>query len=293
VVPELPSPCRMPLIIELERVESAVGYRFQLSRDREGKDVILEKVIGSRDKLEVSGLDDGTYFFQTRSIDEMGLEGPSDPPRELKVRVHPLPPIIQNPAEGLRHKGKTLSFRWLKVPDAERYQLEVSSDREFRTAPVITRETKGTGSEVTFGDLGSYFFRIRSVAPDGYAGIWSDVIAFDIVPPPPTPTVEKPETEGKELRLRWQDLGRNFTYHLQIAREEGFSHPFVDLKVDRAEATVPMPDKPGTYYVRTSAIDTDGYESGFSSPQIFEVKRRWPVAAGILGGAAILLLVLL
>ena len=31
--------------------------------------------------------------------------------------------------------------------------------------------------------------------------------------------------------------------------------------------------KPGTYYVRTSSVDSGGYEGSFSSPQSFEIKR--------------------
>ena len=33
-------------------------------------------------------------------------------------------------------KGKSVSFRWLKVKDAVRYELQISPDREFRDAPV-------------------------------------------------------------------------------------------------------------------------------------------------------------
>ena len=39
----------------------------------------------------------------------------------------------------------------------------------------------------------------------------------------------------------------------------------------------------GTYYVRTSAMDRQGYEGDFSEPQTFEVKDKYPyLSAGIM-----------
>jgi hypothetical protein len=39
----------------------------------------------------------------------------------------------------------------------------------------------------------------------------------------------------------------------------------------------------GTYYIRTSAIDSHGYEGDFSEPQSFEVQAKYPyLPAGIM-----------
>jgi len=51
---------------------------------------------------------------------------------------------------------------------------------------------------------------------------------------------------------------------------------------------MPAPEEPGVYQVRASTIDSDGFEGDFSPPQTFEIKRKWPYAAGaalgIVGG---------
>jgi len=205
-----------------------------------------------------------------------------------------MPPFIREPADGARIKGKTVAVAWLKVPDAAGYQIQAGPAREFRQPLENPEDVKDTRHELNFADFGSSFFRIRSVAPDGYAGIWSDAVAVTLIPPPASPDVEKPEGDGKEMTIRWRSLGEKMTYHMQVARDETFRDPFVDLKLERPEATMPMPAEVGTYYVRISAIDPEGYEGNYSTPQIFEVKRRlWPYGVGFLGVVGTILLILL
>jgi hypothetical protein len=284
----------MPFKIEFDRVKGAFAYRFILSKDSGGKDAIREKVITPKEALELSGLDDGSYYLQMRSIDEIGLEGPSSPPQAITVRLNPMPPFVREPVDGARIKGKSLAVTWLKNREAASYQIQVGLDREFRQPLGKLTDVQDTRHEIKVPDLGTYFFRIRSVAPDGYAGIWSDAIGVTLIPPPPVPDVEKPVGDGKELTIRWRALGEKMTYHFQVARNEAFRDPFVDRKVNRPEATLLTPEEVGIYYVRISAIDPDGFEGNFSSPQIFEVKRRlWPYAVGFFGGVGIILLILL
>lgn len=292
----------MPFLLKFERVEGAVAYRLQVSADPEGKDVIRESVISAGDVLEVAGLDDGTYYLHGQSIDGIGIEGLPLAPRMIRVRTNPLPPFIQEPTDSVRIKGKSVSFRWMKVRDAASYQIQISRDREFRDAPGDLVNLPEVSYDRAFGDFGSYYFRVRSLAPDGYKGIWSDVISFTLDPPPPSPAMEKPAVDEKGMRIRWQDRGKEMSYRFQVAREESFQNPFIERKVDRPEITLPKPEEPGIYYVRTSTIDSTGYEGGFSPPQSFEVKRvevkpvevkcDW-TGAYILGIMGVLLLLLL
>jgi hypothetical protein len=291
-----------PFALKFGAVEGAAAYRLQLSTDPEGRDVIREKVVGVAEALEVERLEDGTYYLQGRSIDGIGIEGLPLAPKAIRVRIHPLPPFIQEPADGARFKGKSVSFRWMKVPNAARYELQISPDREFRGPPGKPVQMDAVSHDQTFADFGSYYFRIRSLAPDGYEGIWSDAIAFTLVPPPPSPPLEKPAVDDKELRIRWRNQGEEMSYRCQIALDESFLNPIIERKVDRPEISLPRPEAPGIYYVRTSTIDPTGYEGGFSSPQSFEikpvavkpveVKRDW-TGVYIFGGMGLLLLLLL
>ncbi|MBE0558470.1 MAG: FecR domain-containing protein [Proteobacteria bacterium] len=296
-----------PFRLAFDRVEGAVSYRLQLSTDPEGKDVIREEVIGPGEPLDVAGIDDGVYYLRGRSIDGIGLEGLPLAPQPIRVRINPLPPFIQEPADGAQFKGKAVSFRWMKVRDAVGYQLQISPDREFRDAAVTTADEGAVSHGHAFAAFGSYHFRIRSLAKDGYEGIWSDAIAFTLVPPPPSPVMEKPALADKELRIRWRDQGEKMSYRCQVARDEGFQNLLLERRVDRPEIVLPRPEEPGVYYVRTSTIDPTGYEGGFSLSQSFEIRpveirpveikkdrtNAPALGASIVGMVALLLLILL
>ena len=119
----------MPLGFRFEQVPGALSYRIMLAQDKAFKDVVKNKVIKPQDTLKIVGVGDGTYYLQSRSIDNIGLEGPSLEPVEIKVRVNPLPPFIQSPVDGSDYREKTIRFQWLNVEKAERYHLQVAEDR--------------------------------------------------------------------------------------------------------------------------------------------------------------------
>ena len=240
-----------------------------IARDQTFKDVVVDRVVGPQEPPRISGIDDGTYYLQTRSIDDIGLEGISSTPKEVKVRVNPLPPFIQSPDDGAEYREKTVPLKWLEVKQAVKYHLQVAEDPAFAIIVEDVPDMSGTSHQTGNLDYKTYYFHVRSIAADGYHGVWSDTLRFTIVPPPPSPPLEKPEMGDKELRIRWQSLGDRTTYHFQMAKDEKFETVLTDEKLAEPEITLDKPHESGTYYVRTSAIDADGYEGEFSEPQTF------------------------
>ncbi|MBW1800261.1 MAG: FecR domain-containing protein, partial [Deltaproteobacteria bacterium] len=263
----------MPLEFAFERIEHAFFYRVMLAKDATFKDVIKEKVIAPEETLSVVGLDDGTYYLQSRAIDNVGLEGPPSEPHTIKVRINPLPPFIQSPRDGAEYRERAVPFRWFKVQDAVKYHVQIAEDPEF----TVIKEARDNVTDVHYktGNLEfkPYYFRARSIALDGYEGIWSDTLRFKIIPPPPSPPVDAPKMENDNIHIRWRDLGKNVTYHFQMARDAAFNQIIIDEKLEKSKITIKKPEKAGQYYVRTSAIDSEGYEGDFSLPQIFEIKN--------------------
>lgn len=283
----------MPFRIGFQNIEGALDYRIMISIDTEGKNVIYEKVLDTDEFLEVFGLDDGEYYLHGTSIDDIGIEGFSSAGKKFQVRVNPVPPFIQNPAEGVQYKGRSLGIRWLNVAQAIRYGIEIGRNRDFSDEATIKIETANTWHNQTFQDFGTYYLRFRSIAADGFKGIWSDTISFTMVAVP-VPGMETPEVNDNELRIRWKDQGEDMTYRCQIARDRDFLNPEIEKIVDMPEIAIPKPAKSGLYYVRTSTIDPEGYESDFSEPQTFEIrndKNKW-VAIGTYGVMVLLILIL-
>ena len=273
----------MPLDFQFESIPGATSYRIMLARDKTFKDLVKNNIIKPQESLEIVGVEDGTYYLQSRSIDDLGLEGPASEPAEVRVRVNPLPPFIQSPSEGAELREKTARFEWLKVTQAAKYHLQVAEDPNFEVIVEDAKNITNVSYKLTNLDFKTYFFRIRSIAADGYEGIWSDTLSFIIIPPPPSPPVEKPEIGDKELRVRWRNLGDGITYHFQMAKDQAFEEVLIDQKLSKPEITFEKPSKAGTYYIRTSAVNTQGYEGAFSEPQTFEVKGILPyISAGVM-----------
>ncbi|OHE59160.1 MAG: hypothetical protein A2Z47_06425 [Thermodesulfovibrio sp. RBG_19FT_COMBO_42_12] len=264
---------KMPLELAFRKIEGAISYRIVIAKDREIRDVLSEKLIKPDALFSLAQLDDGTYYLQAQSIDDEGLEGLSSSPDEVVVRVNPVPPYIQSPVDGGEYRETAVPCSWLNVKDAAAYHMQIAEDMEFSTVVQERTDIHDTAYKAGTLDYRSYYFRVCSIAEDRYEGEWSDTIRFTIIPPPPAPRMDKPDIEGKEIRIRWPDLGSEYTYHFQMSGDEKFSSVLVDDHIDKAGITLQKPDKAGMYYVRTSSIDSKGYEGSFSEPQSFEIKR--------------------
>lgn len=281
----------VPFRISLRQTEGAARQGVIISRDADGKDVVKETVVPVTEELEIDGLEDGSYTLRTFGLDDEGLEGMPSAPMEFKVRVNPLPPIMQSPSNGEKLRSPAVELVWLKVGDAVKYHLQLASDKEF-AMPVI-EEPAVASSRFRTGDLppGTYYFRARSIAEDGYVGKWSVIQEFTILPPPPAPSTEKPEVKGAELNLRWAPLSQAASYHVQISPDEGFAGDMlVDEKVDKSAISIPSPKNPGTYFVRVRGIEKEGRAGDFSKPQSFTIEKRFPYWSLGLGVIPLILL---
>ena len=273
---------KLPLQLALVPVEGAASYRALLSRDEAGRDVLKSALLGPADIFKVSELADGTYYLQTTSIDANGLEGTPLKPMQIVLRTTPKAPFVQLPADKGEYRGTAIETAWLKVPGASGYGIQVSKNADFSELAAEIKDTTKTAEKIKLADYGNYFFRIRSLASDGYESEWSDALSFNLSALPPAPSMEKPKAGRKEVHLGWKDMGPEMKYHFQLARSEAFADPSVDKVLDKPEIIFPKPGEPGTYYVRVSTIDQKG-EGDFSQPQILEIPRSFPY--GVLGVA--------
>ncbi len=276
----------LPLGFAFEAMPGLASYRGLLAKDSEGRNVVDESVAAQGKRLEFVNVPDGTYYLFAQGIDELGIEGFTSQPYEVKLRANPLPPMIQSQGDEAEYIGKSAPFTWLKVEDAVKYHLQVANDAGFTSVV----EEKPDYTAITYKtptlDYGAYYFRISSVAADGYQAGWR-TFPFRLVPPPATPSLEKPKMSRKEILLTWRDLGEGITYHFQMAKDPEFKEIIVDRKLDKPVITLQKPKDKGVYYVRTSSIDRKNREGEFSPSQTFQVRGRAYLAA--IGGAVVVL----
>jgi hypothetical protein len=265
------------------RIEGAGAYRVAVTQDKEGRQLLTEKVIKPGEPFRITGLADGFYFLAAQSVDELGLEGLASEAHPFRIRVNPMPPITQAPKDGVKTKGKSQDFQWLSVSDAVLYHVQIARDREFRTIVADRLDVRDTTVRTEALEYGPYYFRVSSIADDGYQGAWSDPLAFTLNPLPPTPAMDEPSVSRDDISLRSRSVGEGYTYRFQIARESQFQKILEDRKTERPEITIARPEEAGVYYVRIAAIDQDGDAGDYSPPQSFEIKERFPFE--ILGGS--------
>ena len=116
-------------------------------------------------------------------------------------------PILQAPTPGAQAVSITPGFSWAPIPDAVKYEFELSISAEttargyFIDALVgLTGEnalvTPGWQCDVALDYDTSYFWHVKSIAADGAESIWGTAqfttIAEAAVPVPPAPPVELP-----------------------------------------------------------------------------------------------------
>ncbi len=269
----------MPLVLRFEATEGTKSIRATLTKDEDGKDIVSEAIIKPKEPFSISNLDDGSYYLIAFGIDAFGLEGKKSDAIAIKYRANPLPPFIQIKDEDVEFVGKSAEFKWLTVKDAASYHIQIATDKEFNRIVEEKRDYKDKTYKTGVLEYGVYYFRVCSVASDGYEGGWSNTVKFSLIPPPPSPPLEKPSVDKDSIFLKWRDLGEGIRYHFQMAKDEAFKEIIFDTKLDKPQITLKKPKDPGVYYVRTSSIDKKGREGNFSSPQSFEIERGFPYGA--------------
>lgn len=282
---------KMPVELRFDTPEGAALIRVLLARDPEIRDVLKDVTARPDQAAKVTDLADGAYFLQATAIDNKGLEGLPSAAIPVHVRVNPVPPFVQSPVNGKEYMTVSMEFAWLNVKDAVGYQMQIAEDPSFLKI-VDDRELLDKVEYKTRKlQPKTYYFRVLSMAEDGYRGLWSDVLQFALLQPPPAPVSAPPKKSRKQITIQWQDMGPGFNYHFQMARDEEFSEIVVDEKVGEPGITIAKPKKAGVYHVRASAVNAEGFEGHFSSPQSFKIKRfPWELfGAGAMVGAIIFL----
>lgn len=160
----------LPSNIMWEPIAGAVQYRVQLSPASDFSTIVYDRVISQAKIALPITLKNSTYFMRVKGIDASGLQG-KEAVALLVIDVRPLPavPVIKSALAD----EETINISWLKGSDTERYQLQLSSDKEFKDI-LIDKNFTSTLVKLHRGDKeGNFYIRIRGVNQYNYPGDWS------------------------------------------------------------------------------------------------------------------------
>lgn len=149
------------------------------ARVQVAEDATFTRLVTDRDNLDAPALraeiaKPGAYHWRLASVRPSGDHGPFGDPQSFELRPMPEPP-----QGGLAADGSGLVFRWSgRAEDKQR--VELARDAEFRQI-VSSAELDGLEWMLPVPSSGGrYYFRYRSVEPDGFVSPYSATLGVDV-----------------------------------------------------------------------------------------------------------------
>ena len=266
---------RLPIAWPITALAGASRYRTQLAATPEFNATLSDEVTDTA-RIRVRDITDGSYVLRVRGIDAQGLEGLSAE-RTLVVHTQPEPPLLMDPAPEAATTVPRPSLRWTQADASLHYRVQISSSSGNGTAPgeVVDEQVVGSASAQPLQDLlpGMYQWRVAAIHPNQGQGPWGDAQPFRRVLP--GPGVDIPPPQDGNAVLRWTAQPQTIHYQLQVARNDSFTDPLVDVQTDSPGFSL-KDLQPGTHHVRVQATGPDGYTGPWGSTQTFVVPEPRP-----------------
>lgn len=143
------------------------------------EDAAFTRIVHDRDNIDAANLRSdiakpGLYHWRLASVRPDGDHGPFGDPQRFELRPTPEPAQVARPAD-----GNGLVFRWSGRTD-DKQQVEFARDIGFTQ---IVSKAEVSGSEWVLpmpASGGRYYFRYRSIEPDGFVSAYSDKLMVDV-----------------------------------------------------------------------------------------------------------------
>lgn len=148
--------------------------RLQVARDENFKDIVAERegLDGTSLTLDLGG--PGTYHWRLASTRADGDKGPFGDAQRFELR-----PLPEPPKGGMADDGKSLTLAWSGRPE-DMQHVELARDPQFTQ---IVAQADLSAPEWTLprpSDSGTYYFRYRSIEPDGFVGPYSSPLVIEV-----------------------------------------------------------------------------------------------------------------
>jgi len=262
----------LPVVFPAPGHKEAKFIRLRLTRDRQGKETLLEKEVGPGQDFMLAALTDGVYFCFLTATDNENFESLPSGPFPLKVRTIPAAPLLSTPKNNLQTWDKNIDVKWLKSEHADHYRIELASDPEFTHLIDNSRRNEPTYRTPEL-QPGTYYFRVQAVAKDGFTSLFSMVLSWKIAKPSTLAPITGSSEEG--LAVQWSSSAKNVKYELQIGRKGNFNNPVISKQgLTTPSYLITTYLEPGDYHVRIRSVLEDGQTSPWTPPQILTIEQE-------------------
>lgn len=155
------------------RNSTAPRVRLQVAEDAGFTRLVQDQDALTETTLRADLAAPGNYFWRLASIRDNGDHGPYGDTQRFELR-----PMPATPSGGVAADGKSMIFKWSGRPQ-DRQEVQLARDATFTR---ISAEASLDSTEwaVPAPGSGHYFFRYRSIEPDGFVGPYSDPVDVNI-----------------------------------------------------------------------------------------------------------------
>ncbi len=260
----------LPISIKLPAMQDVKYIRLRVAKDTEGNRSVIEQLAAPDEELLIMSLEDGKYSAFFTAVNHEGFESPAAQPVSLTVRTVPAAPVISSPKNAYTSWDEKLEMRWLRSDQAEKYHTELAKDEHFND--IIENLVTDNPAYLTPRlEQGTYYFRVKAIAADGFNSNYSQHVQFSKVAQPAMGKVEGSTTEG--IHLQWPVIMKNCTYDMQIAKDIHFADIFTsEAALTENSFTLDSYVAHGTYYVRIRATLENGLQSQWAPAQKLYIK---------------------
>lgn len=196
---------------------------------------------------------------------------PPSPP----VKLLP-PPIVKDLPANLATADMALTIP--PLDKAVAYRTQVAGDAAFTTILADARTTK---PEFSFSNLpdGKLFLRVRGIDAAGLEGADASTVvtikARPFAPMLTTPANGATQSSGR-VEMAWNSAPEAKSYRAQVATDENFSKPVVDVVGDKTSLALASALVSGRYFWRVATTDAKGESGPWGKAFTFTVRAERP-----------------
>lgn len=174
----------LPVHFHLPSQPNIRATKLRLSSDEAGQATVYEHDAPTGTPLQMSNVPDGQYFAFFTATDNKGFESREQGPHALLIRTKPPAPMVSAPRNGSILWGKFAQVSWLESEQAVQYLVQVGRDAQFND---LVDEQKLATPVYSSPELapGTYYFRVQSLAADGFASNFSGTVQWEQKRRPP------------------------------------------------------------------------------------------------------------
>jgi hypothetical protein len=156
----------------------AVRYALQVARDPAFSDIVFDSAAVTGSGTAVSLAEPGTYHWRVASIRaEQGTRrtrGPWSDPQQFTLRELPEPA-----SGGMSSDGKQIELRW-SGRTQDKHLVELARDAGFTDIVAHAELAAPEWQLPKPAQPGTYYFRYRSVEPDGFTTAFSSTLKIEV-----------------------------------------------------------------------------------------------------------------